>query len=293
MAVGWPPWSRRSWANALMVVCSRPRGAVQQPLGIQIVHHGDVVVSAAQAGLVDADDAHLAHVLLLAGLAHVVLDAAPQLLVAHAQRSGGLANGQFPAHRQRQRFEQQREAAALTRPRHVHLRRLAAGRASHTRHIGVQPSLVLEEVQMPPRALKPVMHLLCSRTAGRTRQQRLLALDIEVDAVLGRVKPHIPHRPRCLQTQRAGEQRFDSNVHVPAPDSRPVDMWTGSKAACPHAHRARRRQAILTVGFHTKRRGAQKAGFWARKTGFPARDRSRGKGAKPGHYRGNGQKNPD
>ena len=33
-------------------------------------------------------------------------------------------------------------------------------------------------------------------------------------------------------------------------------MWTGSKAACPHAHRARRRPSILTVGFHTKRRGA-------------------------------------
>jgi hypothetical protein len=33
-------------------------------------------------------------------------------------------------------------------------------------------------------------------------------------------------------------------------------MWTGPKAACPHAHRARRRPSILTVGFHTKRRGA-------------------------------------
>jgi glycosidase len=33
-------------------------------------------------------------------------------------------------------------------------------------------------------------------------------------------------------------------------------MWTGSKAACPHAHRARLRPAILAVGFHTKRRGA-------------------------------------
>ncbi len=28
---------------------------------------------------------------------------------------------------------------------------------------------------------------------------------------------------------------------------------------CPHAHRARRRLSILTVGFHTKRRGAQRA----------------------------------
>jgi hypothetical protein len=33
-------------------------------------------------------------------------------------------------------------------------------------------------------------------------------------------------------------------------------MWTGRQATCPHAHRARRRPPILTVGFHTKRRGA-------------------------------------
>nr|MBA3624833.1 serine protease [Methylibium sp.] len=31
-----------------------------------------------------------------------------------------------------------------------------------------------------------------------------------------------------------------------SPGCRPVDMWTGSKAACPHAHRARLRPAILT-----------------------------------------------
>ena len=31
-----------------------PLGGKQQPLGIQVVHHGDVVLSAAQAGLVNA-----------------------------------------------------------------------------------------------------------------------------------------------------------------------------------------------------------------------------------------------
>lgn len=33
-------------------------------------------------------------------------------------------------------------------------------------------------------------------------------------------------------------------------------MWTGSNAACPHAHRARRPAVIVNVSFHTKRRGA-------------------------------------
>ena len=35
-------------------------------------------------------------------------------------------------------------------------------------------------------------------------------------------------------------------------------MWTGSNAACPHAHRARRPAVIVNVSFHTKRRGAVK-----------------------------------
>jgi hypothetical protein len=45
----------------------------------------------------------------------------------------------------------------------------------------------------------------------------------------------------------AGELRLYSNVQFRAPDSRPVGMWTGSKAACPYAHRTRQGPFILTV----------------------------------------------
>ena len=240
--------------DCLMVT---PGRAEQQPLGIQIVHHSDVLVPAAQACLVDADDAHPAHVLLLARLAHIVFDAPPQLLVAHTQIPGCLAHGQAPTHPQRQRFKQQREAAALARPRHADLRGLAAGRGPDEGHFGMQPGLVLKKGRVVPLALKPVMHLLRRRAARWAGQQRLLALDIEVDAVLGGVKPHIPNNPWCLKAQRAGEQRLHLNAQFHAPENRPVDMWTGSKAACPHAHRARRRPAILTVSLRTKLRGAK------------------------------------
>jgi hypothetical protein len=37
-------------------------GGEQQPLGGQFVHDGDVVPPAAQAGLIDANDLHRAHV---------------------------------------------------------------------------------------------------------------------------------------------------------------------------------------------------------------------------------------
>jgi hypothetical protein len=45
-------------------------------------------------------------------------------------------------------------------------------------------------------------------------------------------------------------------------------MWTGSNAACPHAHRARLPPSIVSVGFHTKRRGALAA---TGRTGYKGR----------------------
>ena len=45
---------------------------------LQIVHRRDVLMALAQAGLVDADVAHAAHVVLGTGLCNVVRDAPPQ-----------------------------------------------------------------------------------------------------------------------------------------------------------------------------------------------------------------------
>ena len=71
-----------------------PGGAKQQPLGVQVVHDGDVVLPTTQAGLVDAHDAHLAHVLFAPGLVDVVLDTPKIASVCAASRghaSAGLA----------------------------------------------------------------------------------------------------------------------------------------------------------------------------------------------------------
>ena len=126
------------------------RGGEEQPLGLKVMHDGQVVLPAPLARVVDADDLHTAHVVERAGLLHVVLDAQPQLLVATPQHRGRLLDGQFPAQRQRQRLEQGGETRSLARPGHVHLARLAAACAGHARHVSMKPCLVLEEVQMPP-----------------------------------------------------------------------------------------------------------------------------------------------
>ena len=45
-----------------------------------------------------------------------------------------------------------------------------------------------------------------------------------------------------------------------SPGSRPVDMWTGSNAACPHAHRARRRPVILSLDSTRNDEGPKSSG---------------------------------
>lgn len=81
------------------------------------------------------------------------------------------------AQRKGQGFKQGANAAALSCPRHVHLRRLAADLAGNARNLGVQPSLVLKEVQVPPLALESVVHALCP-AAWEWGQGRQVALQV-------------------------------------------------------------------------------------------------------------------
>jgi hypothetical protein len=102
-----------------------PLGGEQQPLGVEVVHDGDVALPAMQTGVVDAHDLHRAHVVERAGLIDIVLDAPPQLLVGTAQQCRGLAHRKLPAQRQRQGLEQRGEARAFARPGHACLPGLA------------------------------------------------------------------------------------------------------------------------------------------------------------------------
>ena len=174
---------------------------------------GDVVLASLHAGVVDAHQAHRTHVLLGARLGHVVLDTTPQLLVAYAQHPGGLAHGQALAQRQRQRLEQQREAAALARPRHKNLAGLAAGRALHAWHASVQPRLELKEVQVPPGAAVAVVNELIRRSAARAGKPLGRASDLEVDAMLCGVELDLLDHPRRLKTKGRRKQRLNLHTH--------------------------------------------------------------------------------
>lgn len=114
----------------------------------------------------------------------------------------------------------------------------------------MQPGLELEEVQMTPRARQPVEHARRGGAAGRTGQQRIAAADLEIDASLDRVELDVLPDLRLLQPQRAGEQRFHSDTH---------------RLLAP-SHRTPLPSAIVSVGFHTKRRGAGMVRFFIRRT---------------------------
>jgi hypothetical protein len=134
------------------------------------MHHGDVVLATAQAGLVNAHDLHALETLQGECMIDVELDAPPQLLVFAAKQRCGLATWQYASKGQRQGLERRCEARTRPRPGHRQLRGLASACTGHARHVGVQPGLELEEVQMPPLAAQPVVHGL-RRTACPTMQR--------------------------------------------------------------------------------------------------------------------------
>jgi len=207
----------------------------QQPLGIQIVHDGDVVLPAAKARLVDAHELNVGEGFQRPSLLDVELDTPPQLLVRAAQQGCSLAHRQIQAQRQRQGLEGGREARARARPRHAHLRGLAAAAARHARHVAVQPGLELEEVQVPPGAAQPVVHGLGGHPASRTGQRLSLAADLEVDAALDGVELDVLHHPRRLQAQRAGEEGFYRDAHRLTPLTKTAP-WTCGQAGKRPAH---------------------------------------------------------
>ena len=175
------------------------------------MHNGDVLLALAKAGLVDADPGHLAHVLLAPGLGHIVLDPAPELLVTHAQHPSGLTHGQALAHREGERLEEQREAAAFAGPRHRHLGGLAARRAAHARQVRMQPGLELEEVEVAPLAADPIMNALIERAKTGAGQPLGRADNLEVDTPLGGVQIDLGDLPWSLQAECSGEQGLDLN----------------------------------------------------------------------------------
>ena len=98
-------------------------------------------------------------------------------------------------------FEQQREAAALARPRHAHF--LDPARiATDTWHARVQIRRVLPEVQMPPGQRPRVVHPAPRLATARTVEPRVgRERNVDVQPLRLYVETGLRDKPRVLQPQ--------------------------------------------------------------------------------------------
>ena len=176
------------------------RGLVGHVVLDEVGDHGDVVVTLA-AGLVDADGLHSHVVLEPPCLVDVVGDEPPQTGVGLVQLLGGRAGGQVAGHLHGPRLEQEREPAAGPGPRGGHRPHPVLG-ARDAGHGGVDERLVLEEVQVPPHTLPPVMHragVFPAACLGTMEAGAGLEADHDVQllpAAVGVTEVHGPHLPR-------------------------------------------------------------------------------------------------
>lgn len=65
---------------------------------------------------------------------------------------------------------------------------------------------------MTPVASDTVVNALPVNAAGRERQLLGIASHLDIDPPLGSVEVNLDHFPRRFQSQRAGEQGFDTNT---------------------------------------------------------------------------------
>jgi len=141
--------------------------------------------------------------------AHMMIDHAPQSATAHTQQSAGRQDRHGRRQHQRQRLEQQGEATAFTRPGYGDLRHLAATGTGHSRHLGMQVGLVLEKIQMAPRARQAVVERLRRCTASWASVNGGAKSDLEIDPPVLWLEDDFIDLPRSNETQSLGEQRFN------------------------------------------------------------------------------------
>ena len=157
-------------------------GDEQHAALVDIDEQRDVVVAAPGGGLVDGDALHVGVVGSLTGLLHPVVEDTPHPGVVLTNEAGCGSDRHRRHQRHGQRFEQQREAGTRPRPRHGDLFDAAVG-ARDARRSGVQERLMLEEVEMPPRLHRRVVHGAVSLGAMRTWETAASGeVDLDIEA---------------------------------------------------------------------------------------------------------------
>src|SRR5699024_7497424 len=170
----------------------------------------------------------------------------PDPIVRHPHQSGHVRHRHRLAQRDHECFHHQREAGPGPRPWRLDLTGLATCRTGHPGQRGMDERPELEEVQVLPASLDPVVDRLVGCTARRTHQPLGLALHRKVDGTLRLPEIHRNHRPWRTQTQCLCEESFH-------PGSVPPTSGSGKSDSTRNATDPK-----MEVGeaYHSKQKGA-------------------------------------
>ena len=174
--------------------------------GHRVVEEGQIAESPTHVLLIDTQrrDLHVGRG--LSGRLHMGIDRSPDAVFGDTKHLGDSGDGQLLGERQNQCIHQQGEATAGTGPWHRDLGDLAAMPALHPRQGGMQKGFELEEMQVLPSALNPIMNQLIGLGTGRTFQTLDRACEIKVNLAQIGLKANLRNLPRFLQTQSSGEK---------------------------------------------------------------------------------------
>ncbi|MEB0024107.1 hypothetical protein QN370_20235 [Actimicrobium sp. CCI2.3] len=150
--------------------------------GLQVMYDRHAVLSALEAGFIDADDAHISHDFLFARGSYIVSNASPQAFRSDPQFYSRLRHRQVLAQRQCQCFEPQSETVARSCPRYIDLRRLAARDTRNAGYFGVMPCFVLEKIEMMSAPARQVVNALRAKAAGQAITLLCQTTNVKIDA---------------------------------------------------------------------------------------------------------------
>jgi hypothetical protein len=169
--------------------------------GVQIHEQRDVLVPALACRLVQADRADLGEIRRRTSFADVMMEHPPDARVVLADELRDRLDRHLLDQRQHERLEEQREAAARPRPRHLD-QPDPARVAANPRDARVQMCLVLKEVQMAPALLRRVVcpaPLSPALRAGEGRTPLEVEVHVQSTSLGVERRPHNAPRPSQAQ----------------------------------------------------------------------------------------------
>ena len=198
--------------EALQTGLVSPGRGKDQALSINIIENVTILLAPPAGRFVNPDRRHLDMRLSGACLPDMMLDHPPQSPMRHANQAARGEHRHRRCELERQGFEQECEATALTRLWHGNLRDPFATRTRHARHFCVPVRLVLEKIRMPPKTRHAVVDRLGRSSTGRAGVPARAQRHWKIDPASSLLEVDLLDLPWSNQPQSLGEEHLDHDA---------------------------------------------------------------------------------